>query len=116
MTLAPGHLPFREYRLQQSRAAAEAAGRRLEVWTGDGQTPQRFTCPDHAGVALTWAELLAGRRESDAWLFVREWTPDAWDVAVQKQRGHNAGAIHALDAAFNRALEYLSDGRGGVKP
>lgn len=110
MTLAPGRLPIREYRLQQSRAAAEAAGRRLEVWTGDGQTPQRFTCPDHAGVALTWAELLAGRRESDAWLFVREWTPDAWDVAVQKQRGHNGRAIDVLNEALDLAFDRASGG------
>lgn len=43
--------------LDRARTLAKASGRRFELWTGDGRTPQRYTCSEHPGVALTIAEL-----------------------------------------------------------
>lgn len=45
--------------VDRARTLAKVAGRRLELWTGDGRTPQRFTCPEHPGVALTIGEIRA---------------------------------------------------------
>lgn len=46
-------------KLDRARTLAKVSGRRLELWAGDGRTPQRYTCPEHPGVALTITELHA---------------------------------------------------------
>lgn len=64
-----------DHRMLRARKLAELAGRRLEVWTGDAGTPQRYTCPDHPGKALTWAELRALGSDPAAHRFATGPTP-----------------------------------------
>lgn len=55
--------------LDRARTLAKVAGQRLELWTGDGRTPQRFTCPNHPGRALTMPELRALEPDPDAYRY-----------------------------------------------
>lgn len=50
---------------------AAASGQRFEVWTGDGNTPQRFSTPSRPGVALTFAELRALERDPGVYRYAR---------------------------------------------
>jgi len=69
MTTAPPS--ERDHRLQRARELAEVSGQTLEVWTGDGNTPQRFTTPARPGVVLTFAELRALPADPSVYRYAR---------------------------------------------
>lgn len=69
MTTAPPS--ERDHRLRRARELAEASGQTLEVWTGNGATPQRFTTPARPGVALTFAELRALPADPSVYRYAR---------------------------------------------
>lgn len=88
--------PHARKRLSEARRLAEAKGRPFEVWEGDGNTPQRYTCPRHPGHRLTLQELRHAPPD-----------PAAWRYLVRRGAGeaqHASSGLAALADAYALAL------------
>lgn len=59
-----------DFRIARARTVAEASGKQLEVWEGNGGHPQLFTSEQHPGVALTMAELRDLPRDGSVYRYV----------------------------------------------
>lgn len=98
-------------RIARVRGVAQAEGRALEVWEGDGRTPQGFTCNAHPGRSLSMRELRESPPNPRAWRYVVPNGTAAAEANRTKQRRLNGGAIAALDDALARALDRASGER-----
>jgi len=91
--------PHARKRISSARRLAQTEGRPFEVWEGDGQQPQRFTCPDHPGAELSIHELRHAPPDPGAWRYVvphgTQLQPTALQVVEQALSALEGEATHA---------------------